>query len=471
MINILKPNLEQTKSVKPLINIGATFDVPTGYYVTGKHGESIMNGGLGIITGIIGIGNNFKTTMEHYQSLSAMDRIYTSFLTSLATYDTELNVHEHRLSALAEKFDSFRGKDIIGDGTWTITDGSIYYGNQWFEKLKEFIKIKTDNIKALTVEYPFLDRDGVNLIKGLVPSFGEVDSLSEMITEDVVKMQHENEIGESGANTMHMKLGLAKTRLFMELPNIIVPNNHYLIFTGQLGKDIPMNTGPMPAPAVKKLGFLKNGDKIKGVSDKFFFSTSNVWHNYNAVPLINQSTKTAEYPKTGIELQNFDTDLNLVSVRQLRSKTGKTGIVLEIIISQTEGVLPTLTEFHYIKNSGRFGLGGTAINFNLELYPEVNLTRPSIRSKIDADPKLRRAINITSELCQIKEFWHDFDQDLLCDPKDLYKDLKNMGYDWNVLLETRGWWTVNNDKHPIKFLSTLDLLKMRKGLYKPYWMK
>ena len=60
--------------------------------------------------------------------------------------------------------------------------------------------------------------------------------------------------------------------------------------------------------------------------------------------------------------------------------------------------------------------------------------------------------------------------DLLCTPLELYEDLKKLGYDWDQLLNTRGWWTVNNDKHPVPFLSTYDLLMMRKEKYKPYWL-
>ena len=48
---------------RPLINVGCLFDIITGVYVRGKYGESILNGGLGMLTGIAGIGNNFKTTI------------------------------------------------------------------------------------------------------------------------------------------------------------------------------------------------------------------------------------------------------------------------------------------------------------------------------------------------------------------------------------------------------------------------
>ena len=55
--------------------------------------------------------------------------------------------------------------------------------------------------------------------------------------------------------------------------------------------------------------------------------------------------------------------------------------------------------------------------------------------------------------------------------KELDEDIKKLGYDWNVLLETRGYWTPNQYEHPIPFLSTVDLLKMRVGKYTPYWLK
>jgi hypothetical protein len=58
----------------------------------------------------------------------------------------------------------------------------------------------------------------------------------------------------------------------------------------------------------------------------------------------------------------------------------------------------------------------------------------------------------------------------MCSTKQLYDDLKAKCYDWDqILSETRSWWTLDPD-HPKKFLSTMDLLKMRVGQYHPYWM-
>lgn len=467
----MRPNFTTSNPVKIMINIGALFDIPTGHYLTGKHGESILNGGLGFATGIVGIGNNFKSTITHYMSLSALSRMMEGGANSyLGTYDTEVNIHEHQLSKLTQRFPNFGTNDIIGDGTWQLTDATIYYANKWYEILKEFLKTKRNSAEKNWVETPFMNRGRVDNIRIPVPTFTEVDSFSRFETEDVAEIQNKNELGESGGNTIHMRQGLAKMRFLMDLPTLSGGSYNYTLLTAHVGKEIQMASGPMPAPPTKKLQFLKNGDKLKGVTDQFFFLMSNCWHSYNATPFMNQGTKAAEYPRDAEDNLTGDTDLNIVSLRQLRSKSGPTGYVLELLVSQSEGVLPELSEFHYIKSNDRFGISGTMQHYALDLYPDCKLQRTTVRSKIDTDPKLRRALNITSEMLQMKQFWHTVD-DVMCTPKELFEDLKKMGYDWDVLLATRGWWTVNNDKHTIPFLSTMDLLRMRKNLYKPYWLK
>lgn len=466
----LIPPFEAAASMKPLINIGSLFDIPTGKYVFGKHGESILNGGLGAITGVVGIGNNFKSTILHYMNLCALARIICQVPTSLGTYDAEINIQEPELRRFTELFEEFKDIDLFGEGKWQITDAIKYSGNKWWDALKDWLALKAKSAAKLTVETPFLDRDGINLFKMLVPTFGELDSLSEWRTDDIEDMMTKNEIGDSGANTLHMRQGLGRMRLLMELPQVCGRANHYMSITAQVGKEIAMASGPMPAPPPKKLQYLKNGDKIKGVSDKFFFLMSNCWQASNAAPLINDN-KGPEYPREGeTNSVKINTDLNVVKLLQLRSKTGLSGIMLEILVSQSEGVLPSLTEFHYCKENGRFGLGGNVQNYHLELYPNVALSRTTVRRKLDSDKRLARAMNITSEMLQMKHYWPTLDMSLFCTPKELRDDLTAIGYDVDKLLDTRGWWTVNNDSHPVPFLSTMDLMRMRKGLYVPYWM-
>lgn len=464
----LVPNFEPAPVVKAMINIGALLDVPTGIWLTGIHGEKVLNGGLAFLTGLTGIGNNFKSTIMHYMLMSAMARIAPQMHTNCASYDTELNMHEQHIRDLSKSFEYFKDKDVFNDQYWSITDLTRYKANKWYEILKEYLNQKQKE-KELLVNSPFVDRNG-KLMPMIVPSFGEIDSFTEFQSDSEAKLLEENELGESGANTYHMRAGLIKARFLSEAPVVTAAGYHYLAMTAQLGKEGPaMQTGPMPAQPIKKLQFLKNGDKMKQVTDKFTFATQNCWHCYNAAPLINQNTKAAEYPTSKVESTTGDTDLMLVTLRQLRSKSGLTGYTLELVVSQREGVMPSLTEFHFLRTNKQFGMEGNLINYCMALYPDCKLSRTVVRDKLASDAKLRRAVNISSELLQMRIF-QKFEDDFWCDPKTLYDDLKAKGYDWDMLLQTRGWWTINNDTYPQPYLSTYDLLNMRKGRYHPYWL-
>jgi hypothetical protein len=461
----LQANFTTIPNVKFSYNIQCLFDIPTGRYETGAHGESILNGGLGNITGVVGIGNNFKSTVMHFMMLSAMSKIDGS---AANTYDTEINISEHRLKSLAANIREFNNEDIINNGRWKITDKTAYFGNEWFEALKTYMTAKFDNAKSITKLSPFLARDGKTQLSMLIPTFSEIDSLTKFTTSSSDTMQEDNELGDSGANTLYMKEGQAKKRMLSYLPKPVQQSNNYMLISAHVGKNIPMD--PRAAP-VKKLQFLKNNDTLKGVTDDFTFLTTNCWQCQNATPLFNDTTKGPEYPRHKEDNMKGDTDLFLVTLVQLRSKTGPSGLIMQIIVSQQEGVLPGLTEFHYIKVNDRFGLCGSQQNYALDLLPDVSLSRTTVRGKLEENAQLRRAMTITSELCQMKYLWHDLPEGLLCTPKQLYDDLKAMGYDWNDLLSTRSWWTYDNDsKDKPPFLTTMDMLNMRAKKYTPYWL-
>ena len=462
-----------TEKVKPkiLINIGCLMDIPTGFIVTGKKGESIINGGLPQISGLVGRGNNYKSTIMHYMALSAYDKISASHETNMVTYDTEMNTFLERLEDLSKRFEHIPD-DIIrsNKGLWTVTDKSQMPGNKFALILNEYsenkIKDKDSKITIECFKDPYEDKP----ISTLLPSFVEIDSLSEFEAESTIEMLS-NDLDGSDTNTFAMKQGLFKSKFLSTLPRLASMSNTFILFTGQVSNKINMATGPAAmAQPVKDLQYLKQGDSIKGISNKFFFLLNSAWFLHTASLLKNKSTEQAEYPVD--TSSNQSNELNVVKLTQLRSKSGSSGYTISVIVSQDEGVLPTLTEFHHIKENNRFGLSGNNVHYNLDIYPDVSLSRTTIRNKIDSDPRLRRAINITSELLQLSIFNPELEtQGLMCTPKELYEDIKKLGYDWNVLLDTRGYWTIDQYTNKVPFLSTVDLLKMRKGLYTPYFLK
>lgn len=467
----LVSTFDKPRPVKPSINIGALMDIPTGSYLFGRHGEAILNGGLANVTGVVGIGNNFKSTIAHYMNLSALNKVLGVYNTRYSVYDTEINISEQGLRRFVSKhFHAFKDKDLFESGNWAITDKVAHYANEWYELYKKFMKEKRKEGDKLCRPTPFLDRDGVSLMTYPIPTFDLVDSFSEFETEQIAGILNDNELGDQKGNTVHMRQGLDKTRFLMEIPALLGGGGGFMTLTAHVGKEIVMAQGPMAPPPIKKLQHLKNGDKIKGVTDKFFFLMLNCWQCANAAPYINDTTKAAEYPRPGEEALRFDTDLNLVKLTQLRGKNGLTGYQLQLLVSQSEGVLPSLSEFHYCKENGRFGLGGNNLNYFLDLHPDVKLGRTTVRGKLDNDELLARAMNVTSEMLQMQQYWPVLDAKYRCTPKELYDDLTKLGWNVKDLLDSRGWWSFDNDEQPVPMLSTMDFLRMRTGEYFPYWM-
>lgn len=452
--------------VRVMYNVGALCDVPTGSFLKGKHGEMILNGGVGACTGVVGIGNQFKSTFMEYM----MGTVVARYLIEdencyVITYDTEINKTTSRLSAIVGNLYGVTPENNpVENGRWRITDKTTL-GDEWFDQYKAFVDTKFKNAKQLMRVTPFFIEKKNELFTEILPTPAAVDSISEFETSDVADMKEDNSLGEKSGNTMWMRQGLSKMRMLSELPKHIANGNTPFFMTAHVGKYIAMDPN---APQPKKLAFLKNGDVVKGVSDKFFFLTTVCWQCTNAAPLINDGTKGPEYPADQTDNMKLDTDLMLVTVTLLRNKYGRSGLMMQIIVSQELGVQPSLTEFHYLKTVDRYGFEGNLQNYNLILCPDIKLSRTTIRRKIDTHQELRRALNILAEMLQITSLMTDKDG-VFCTPQELYADLIAMGYDWPTLLNTRGWWTYDNDKQPIPFLSTMDLMRMRKGLYVPYW--
>lgn len=464
-----KPAFTLTDAYKILYNVGCMMDLPTGTYVRGMRGESIINGGLGALVAVVGKPNIFKSTIMHYMTLSAASKLAAAGIRPyINTYDTEVNIHLTRLLTFSKRFPEFRDIDIFDEGIWDVTDSTKHLGNEWHKLLKNFLLTeKLKNIKKYTMDTPFADRHG-KPVSVMVPTFGQTDSLSKFVTSDVEEMQNKNELGDSGGNTIFMRQGLAKARLLLELPNLCNATAHYTICTAHVGTESSIGAQPHQVPT-KKLQHMRMGEKIKGAPDDFFFLTNSLWQAVSSSLLNNQNTKGPEYPKTRTDVDEGSTDLNLVTFKLLRNKSGPSGYSIQIVVSQTEGVLPTLSEFHYIKENDRFGLEGNNVNYSLTLYPGVSLSRTTIREKIDTDPLLRRAIKITADILQIKELYKELPLEI---PPlaDLYKKLDEK-YGWETLLKTRDFWTFDQYENEVPFLSALDMIEMYHDKYTPYWYK
>lgn len=460
-------SFKKAPDIRPYLNIGCLFDIPTGAYQTGVHGESILNGGLSHITGIGGRGNTFKSTLAHFMLLRVLDRYPSS---SGLIYDTENTLTWDRLEKLAEVTPHLHEAGLASleaQQRLFITDKTLMGGEEWFTNYRNLLKDRLKRKTEYLLTTPFVDRTQQPILAPM-PFLAEIDSFSNLGIEVVEDMYDKHQIGDSKLNTEAMKGAAAKSQLMIQLPSLTASSGGYCILTAHVGdkQDIDKYS-----PEAKKLQFLSGKAKFKRVPENFTFLTSNCWYCSHLSLLHNDTTKGVEYPRNSSDTLKGDTDLMTITVQNLRAKNGPSGLPMQFIVSQSEGFHPSLSEFHYIKTYQRFGLGGTLQNYYLELCPDIKLSRTKIREKIQQHAELRRALEITSELCQIHLLWHDLDPALLCDPKTLYADLKEKGYDWSVLLNTRGYWMFEEEavNEPLPFLSTMDLLNMRVGRYHPWW--
>lgn len=460
---IMLKDLKLGPALRPMLNIGCLFDIPTGRYYTGQYGESILNGGIAHLTGIGGRGNTFKSTIMFFMILRALDR-YSRAIGHI--YDTEMSLTLERLHELClVEMKTLAGLDLEESSRISITDQTVYNGTEWWDLIRSSTADRKKETKADMGVTPFLDRENKPL-SYLVPFLTGLDSLSLFTPATVEKMQDENDIGESGRNTESLRRGGAKSQMLMELPSVAARSGIYMLMSAHMGDEFNLDTHNTPQ---KKLTFLKNKVKFKNTPENFTFLMNNCWYCISATVLLGDDKKPV-YPRDKDDALKGDTDLMLVNICNLRNKSGPTGMPFDIVVSQGDGVHVGLTEFNYIKQS-RFGLEGNLQNYQLSLVPDINLSRTTIRRKIDENPKIKRALEITSEMAQMTNLWHDLPSDLLCTPKELYEDLKAKGYDWDILLSTRGYWVYDNDKQEVPFLSTMDLLNMKQGTYKPYWYK
>lgn len=451
----------------PLLNIGILQDIPTATFVVGDKGETIVLGGVDLSTAFTGPGNSYKSTLAFYFFLTLLER-YAGFG---SIYDSEINMKRRRIINLAKGKDIHSHLESNFEDIINLQSKTTMFADEWFNRFKELCKAN-DKLSHITCD-GLKDRKG-NLFKMPNVLTTLMDSITEAEPAIGNEMLNKATKEDSSTNTYFMRTGLFKTKMVGEIPSYSFKGNNRFILTAHTGQKLGIGENKYSKPD-KMLRELKDDETIKGVSSKFSFLISTVYKNSYASPLKNQSTKLPEYTTSSGNMQ--ETDLYLVKIKILRCKSGATGVTSPIIVSQSEGVLSSLTEFHYIKKKDyhpshgeNFGISGSNISYHMDLLPDVNLSRTKVRDAIDKNKSLRNAINLTSELLQL-DIYHGSVYEVP-KPKELYDRLKEMGYDWNVLLDTRSWYHPDNynlNCHLDRPLSVVDFVNMYHGKYIPFW--
>lgn len=459
----MRSHVKEAPPYRPGINLGCLFDIPTGRFVRGYDGHWYHTGGLNPTTGIGGRGNMFKSTLAHFMLLTLLDRFVP--YANAHSRDTEFTQTAQRFQELGVHMPNVSAMNLATSDHFVITSQGEDSGNSWFSTIQDYFEAKRKApAKQVMFTTPFLDQYGA-IMKTFLPTGLEIDSLSQFSTDVTDRILEENQIGEGASQTVGLRGAGAKWLMMTQIPTMANQSGAYVIMTAHMDEEIKMDAH---APDSRKLTFMKMNLKFKNVPNNFHTLTNNLWMVMKCVT--EQDDKKRPYfPRDEKDTMEGDTDLMRMTLWNLRAKQGPSGMPFDLILSQSEGVLVSVTEYLYLKAHGNYGVTAAGNTFELDLYPGVIFDRKTLRSLTDNDPKMARAMTISSELCQIKFMEPDY-RSILLSPKALRKALEDKGFSWEKLLDTRGFWVFKEmEKDSKPFLSTLDLLYMAAGEEEQPW--
>lgn len=480
-LNDGKPNYGgQAPKVRVRFNTGTLLDIPSGEYVRGKHGEMILNAGIPNIMGIVARPNQFKTAFLTDQIANA----HHYYGGNITVYDSDASQQTNRFTHLYEQTTGVE-IDLIETGELQLIDNTVAHGEEFHQITRsEVRRIGTDKNNRFAT--PFLDYNE-SFIHVKMPQFIAIDTLSALPIEAIEEKQEKHQAGDSKRNTEDMTKGKVKSQIISEMPALANAYGAKFIMTAQLRDIIQIDSN---SPPKKKLATLRADVNIVGAPPVFLEQTNQLWCIISTTPLLNDDG-TPDYPsqKMGMTLGKNkktakDRDLTEIEISALRGKGGMSGIPIYLVGTQTDGFNHPLSRWHYLRRYSDettkkpYGTEGTNTGWYLSIHPDKKFTRITVNDILAEDPKLCRALEITSDIHQILYSMRAFPRELICDPKTLYEDIKALGYNWDKILEeTRGVWlfgdgdlkTMSPDaKWP---LTTADLLNIRAGHYVPYWLK
>ena len=471
---MIKPNAPAMPFLKIMVNTGGLYDIPTGSYLIGDRDQAILDGGLAPIEACTGGGNTFKSNVATSRQVIAMDQLNqglkyggSDLQTFLNLYDADGNGNPSGFHRFTDRYPTFGQQDPVASGLVTITDKSGQWGDEFFKSMTQYHDEKVKMGKRLVVPTPFLDQDKKQISIPVINLWG-VDSISYFETKGARKVADED-LGDKDRNTVNWAYGRDKAAFWSELPRECNRAYSYCYVTSHIGKNSDTASGPSHLPPPKQLSGMLPTDKIIGASRHITTVPHNLWWNRQSKSATNQATKGAEYPEHP-ELNNEpNLDQVYVDVKLIRGKFGPSDFINTLVVSQSSGINPEATYLNLIRDKEYFGTSGGTTNFNLDVLPGLKITRVNAMAKCKEHPELIRALKITADLYQLKR--HRRHIELWKSPKDLYDAIVSKGYSWDKLYNTRDYWTFFDDKHPIPYLSTLDLLRMAasKDLYKPDW--
>lgn len=457
------------RAIEIQYSIGGGFDIPTASFIEAKDGEMAMLSGKNLINSIMGPENSFKTGVINFIEGKVLNNYPGN---TLVIYDTEGSFTYQRINRMIRqtypRYDTLvndRNTDLV-----QMVKGDELAGDKFFEIMKE-MSLERAKDKSGYKTTAYIDTDG-SLYK-VKPAIGVlIDSFTEMKFDVLAaKMIDKNEVGSSETLTAAMQAAKIKSEMITQYPKICRAGSIFISQVAHMDTKVEIS---MYAPKPHKLAFSKSGTVAKGVTGKFKFINNNLYEIQGYAPLhkgTGKADKVALYPLNESDKELGTVDLMVVHLTQTRNKTGPSGPVVSLVISQSTGVQEGLTDFYNIKViRGNYGIEGSNVSYVVALCPDIKLSRTTVRAKLAESYKLRRATEITHSLAQFQSY-HNFENPAYwVTPAELYTSLIEKGYDWDVLLDTVNFHTFEENKLEFrKSLSLLDLLRLHSGENDKAW--
>ena len=445
ILNIVRRG-ENPASLIPYINTGTLFDMATGRFKYGMNNTQILDGGISSCMGISGRAQTYKSGIAG--SLIANAMLVHPEAEALI-FDSENTI------AGAERYSDFTPinkpiHDRIGFYNSTTTNLTDFY-----DKIKQIADAKLTNKKDYIVESPFKGVDG-RPAKVWIPTFVLIDSFSRARSNKGDDQFDKNNVDDSAMNTFYLYDGGVKSRIMNDLPTRAAKAGIYVILTAHVGDK--MDLDPY-SPTPKQLQFMKNNDRMKNVGSNFEFLTTALLQT-NKATVLQDSNKHCLYPNAS----STDGEVNQVDTTLVRCKNNSAGVQIPYVLSQNQGILKDVTNFQLLRNCKNYGMTvkGNNQSFSPLLLPDVNLTRNNLRDTFDSNYRAARAIELTTQLCFIQQFWSTYRMpEYVHTPVEKFAELlthnEKMSVD-RVLESTSVWSTSKQERERLTILDVLAFL-------------
>jgi hypothetical protein len=419
------------------LNTNTIVDIATGKYLKAIDGRDRLNGGMFTINSSIGRAQTYKTT----KILSYLSRILHIYPECEAIiYDTENSIQsKDRLAALKGDLpiptsDDFKDRIIIIDKSEKDMDS-------FAEMLKDIANQRIKMANELIAETPFKNVYTGQSMTMRIPLLLGIDSWSAMQSLAEIDMFKDNGLSDQGINRINIVDGNKKAVFLRNLVNLASIAGIYVFLTAHIGDLIKLN---MFDTSSKDLQYMKNSDKLKGASSGFAFYSINLFDSRGVSALVDATNKDeCKFPDLSLT-----PDLSLVKTGIIKCKNNMSGTVLDDVLSQHEGILAGLSNYVNL-DEAKFGIGGNNVHKNCAILPDTSFTRKKIRSLLNTDYELSRALEILSDIMYMKKYWRiekDSYLEKLCNISDeqlikMFLDKKGAVLD--DILNSRGYWTFN----------------------------